>query len=31
MEADPEKRFPNITQFLKTIARLKSEDAAAAS
>jgi serine/threonine protein kinase len=31
MEADPEKRFSNITQFLKTIARLKSEDAAAAS
>jgi eukaryotic-like serine/threonine-protein kinase len=31
MEADPEKRFSNIAQFLKAIARLKSEDAAAAS
>jgi hypothetical protein len=31
MEADPEKRFSNISQFLKTISRLKSEDAAAAS
>ncbi|MCC7474181.1 MAG: serine/threonine protein kinase [Pirellulales bacterium] len=27
MEADPEKRFPNITQFLKAISRLKTEDA----
>jgi serine/threonine protein kinase len=27
MEADPEKRFPNISQFLKAISRLKHEDA----
>jgi serine/threonine protein kinase len=31
MEADPEQRFASITQFLKTIARLQSEDATAAS
>jgi len=31
MEHDPDKRFPTITQFLKTIARLKSEDAVPAS
>lgn len=30
MEADPEKRFPSITQFLKAISRLKHEDAPAA-
>jgi hypothetical protein len=29
MEADPEKRFQNIAQFLKATARLKHEDAAA--
>ncbi|MFO0789608.1 MAG: serine/threonine-protein kinase [Pirellulales bacterium] len=28
IEADPEKRFQNITQFLKAISRLKHEDAA---
>jgi serine/threonine-protein kinase len=27
MEADPEKRFPNISQFLKAVARIKSENA----
>src|SRR5262245_11723987 len=27
MEAEPEHRFPTITQFLKTISRLKHEDA----
>jgi len=27
MEADPEKRFPTITQFLKAVSRLKHEDA----
>lgn len=26
MEAEPEKRYPNITQFLKAIARVKHED-----
>jgi serine/threonine-protein kinase len=26
MEADPEKRFPNIAQFLKAVSRLKHED-----
>ncbi|HEX3601821.1 MAG TPA: serine/threonine-protein kinase [Lacipirellulaceae bacterium] len=31
MEADPEKRFSNMTQFLKTISRLRHEDAPAAS
>jgi serine/threonine protein kinase len=30
MEADPEKRFSNISQFLKAISRLKHEDAVAA-
>jgi hypothetical protein len=29
MEADPEKRFQSIAQFLKATARLKHEDAAA--
>jgi hypothetical protein len=28
MEAEPENRFPNISQFLKAISRLKHEDAA---
>ena len=27
MEADPEKRFASISQFLKAISRLKHEDA----
>ncbi len=31
MEAEPENRFQNITQFLKTISRLGHEDAEAAS
>ena len=26
MEAEPEKRFANISQFLKAISRLKHED-----
>ncbi len=31
MEAEPEKRFPSISQFLKAISRLRHEDAPAAS
>ncbi|HEX4414661.1 MAG TPA: serine/threonine-protein kinase [Lacipirellulaceae bacterium] len=30
MEADPEKRFPNIAQFLKAVSRLQHEDGPAA-